>query len=464
MDTPIRTKQQLYDMIRATSREEFIMNEMIRLGFWNEEEGKPSVSKQMIQEEGKLRRELDELLKKKRLYNDQERLLKEMRQKRMAEAKAKREETKKRREAERVAKAEAWAKAKKTDIVYLGKGVSAGLNEKESNPERLAMYGLPHFENVEALAKVMKITIGELRFLTFTRKTSKISHYVQFEVPKKSGGVRTISAPMFRLKNAQYWILNNILYKVNIHDLAHGFIPERSIMTNAAPHVGQELVINMDLKDFFPTISYKRVKGMFQSLGYSQQMATIFGLLCTEPEMDKVALNGETFFVAKGERFLPQGAPTSPMVTNIICQKMDKRLEGLSNRFGFKYTRYADDLTFSTTGETKENVGKILWSVGEIVKEEGFHLHPKKTKVMRNGSKKEVTGIVVNKKMNTDRKTIRKFRALLHQIETTGIQGKKWGNGNIRNTIQGYANYIHQVNPEKGKAYMERVAEILKNH
>ena len=463
MDTPIRTRQQLYDMIRETSKEEFIMNEMVRLGFWKEETGKPSVPKQLIEDEGKLNRELNELLKKKKLFSDQEKILKDMRKKRMEEAKAKREETKKKREVERVARAEAWAKQKETDIVYLGEGVSAGMNDKATDEEKLKANGLEAYEDVKALADAIGITVGQLRFLAFTRKTSKISHYVRFDLPKKTGGVRTISAPMPFLKNAQYWIMFNILYKVTTHHLAHGFVPTRSIKTNAEPHIGQDVVINMDLKNFFPTLNYKRVKGMFKSLGYSQQMATIFGLLCTEPEMDKVTLDKETYFVAKGERFLPQGAPTSPMITNIICQKLDKRLSGLAEKFGFTYTRYADDLTFSASGEATESVRKILWSVGEIVKDEGFVLHPKKTKVMRNGSKKEVTGIVVNEKMNTDRKTLRKFRALLHQIETTGIKGKTWGNGDIRNTIRGYANFVNQVNPAKGKAYLERVEAILKN-
>lgn len=463
MDTPIRTKQELYDLIKATSKEEFILEEMTRLGFWKETEGQPSAPKKLIKEESELRKELNELLKQQKLYADQERLLKEMRKKRMEEAKAKRIATKEKRAAERQARAEAWAAQKEVDIVYLGEAVSGGLNDKENDAAKLAANNLPVFEDIAALAAAMELTVGKLRFLTFSRKISQTTHYVRFDVPKKTGGVRTISAPMPQLKAAQYWVLNNILYKITAHDLAHGFLPERSIKTNAEPHVKQAVVINMDLKNFFPTLTYKRIKGMFKSLGYSQQIATVLGLLCTEPEMDKMELDGEKFYVAKGERFLPQGAPTSPMITNIICQKMDKRLAGLAEKMGFVYTRYADDLTFSASGEAVKKVDKILWSVGEIVKAEGFELHPDKTKVMRNGSKKEVTGIVVNEKMNTDRKTLRKFRALLHQIETTGWVGKKWGKGNIKHTIKGYANYLHQINPERGKAYVERVERLLKN-
>ncbi len=460
-DTPIRTRQQLYDQIRQTSREEFILSEMIRLGFWAEDEEKPSVAKELIEKEGKLRRELNDLLSTQRKMRNKEAMLKEMRDKRMADAKKRREETKERREKERQERAAAWAEKKTKDISYLGEGVSAGLIKTENDKEKLHINNLPLFEDMPALAEAMGLTIGKLRFLTYTRKTSKTNHYKRFFLPKKSGGQRMISAPMPYLKAAQYWILENILYKLEINEHAHGFVPERSIKSNAEKHIGKDVVINLDLKDFFPSVSYKRVKGMFKSLGYSEQIATIFGLLCTEPEVDEVEMDRQKYYVSKGSRFLPQGAPTSPAITNIICYKMDRRFEGVANKLGFTYTRYADDLTFSASGNSVEKVSRILWQVKEIVEDEGFKLHPKKIRVMRNGRRKEVTGIVVNEKMNVDRKTLRKFRALLYQIEKNGIEGKKWGDGHLLNTIQGYAQHVYDINPEKGKPYLEKVKALL---
>lgn len=458
-----RTRQELYDRIRETSKEEFILEEMVRLGFWAKNEGKPAIAEKLIERSGELGRELNKLISKQNKYKNRDFLLKELRKKRMADAKARRVETKERREKQRIEKAEAWAKKKEHDIIYLGKEVSGGLNNKENDAEKLASFGLPLFDGVDELAKAMKISLGQLRFLAFSRKTSKTTHYKRFNVAKKTGGFRTISAPMPRLKAAQYWILEHVLYKVTSHEAAHGFVPEKSIVSNAKAHVGQEVVINLDLKDFFPSIAYKRVKGMFRALGYSEQIATIFGLLCTEPQVDEVEIDGETYYVAKSERVLPQGAPTSPAVTNIMCYRMDKRFAGAAKALDFNYTRYADDLTFSASGKALGDVGRVLWQSNEIIKDEGFTLHPDKVKVMRKGRRQEVTGIVVNEKISLNRKTLKKFRAVLHKIEMNGIDGVTWGNGHILNTIQGYANYIGMVDAEKGKPYIERVNAILAN-
>jgi RNA-directed DNA polymerase len=453
------TRQQIYDRIRETSKEEYILAEMKRLGFWKAADGIPKLSETLITQKGELRRELNTLVEKQRKYQDKERLLQEMRKKRMKEALERREETKKRRQAEREARAARWEAIKASEIIYLGEGVSAGLAHKETNKEQLAQNQLPYFESVEELAKAMDISMGELRFLSFSRKTSKVNHYKQFYLPKKSGGKRLISAPMPRLKNLQYWILNNILYKKEVHEAAQGFVPERSIITNAQKHTGKAVVINMDMKDFFPSISYKRVKGLFKALGYSEQISTILALVCTEAEVDPVILDGERYFVAKGERKLPQGAPTSPAITNLICHRLDRRFEGMAKKMGWTYSRYADDISLSS--DSTADINRILWQAKLIIEDEGFELHPSKLKVMRKGSQQEVTGLVVNERPNVSRKTLKNFRSVLHKIEQNGIKGLSWGNGFILLTIQGYANYIKMVNPEKGEKFVQQVANIL---
>ncbi|MBW8686931.1 reverse transcriptase family protein [Chitinophaga rhizophila] len=445
------TRQQLYDRIRASSKEEFILEEMTRLGFWTKNTAMPSPSEMLIRREGELRRELNKLMEEKHRYRHREQMLNEIRKQRMEAAKAKRAATKLRNEEKRKEKAAKWAIEKEKNIVYLGEEVSAGLNKVLSDEAKLRAAGLPIYHDGAALAEAMGITLGKLRFLSFDRKVATVTHYKRFYIPKKSGGRRLISAPMPQLKAAQYWILENILYKVKHSDAAHGFVPGKSIVTNAANHVGQDIVINIDLRDFFPTVAYNRVKGMFCNLGYSEQVSTILGLLCTEPEMEPVNLDGKDYHVATSARHLPQGAPCSPAITNIICYKLDRRFEGLARRFNYTYTRYADDMTFSAKEAAANDAGKLIWGVKQVVKEEGFVVHPDKLKVMRKGDKREVTGVVVNEKLSIDRETLRKFRALLHQISVSGIEGKQWGKGNIVSSIEGYINYVQMVKPEAGQ-------------
>lgn len=464
-----RTREELYERIRATSRDEFILEEMIRLGFWPSGGDVPGGAAGEIRRIGELERELAAVRTELRRLMDEERMRREIRKRRMLEAKQRREETKTRREEERVARAEAWKQEKTRDIVYLGEGVSGGLGKKETEPARLEAQKLPVLGTAEELAKAMDISVGELRFLAFSRKVSKTTHYKRFYIPKKTGGERMISAPMPRLKLAQYWVLENILAKVPVHESAHGFLTGKSIVSNAGPHVGKDVVINIDLKDFFPTLTYRRVKGMFKGLGYSEQVATILGLICTEPEIDEVVMDDETYYVAKGPRFLPQGAPSSPMITNIICRRLDKRLVKLAESFGFAYTRYADDITFSGDREKTPEIGKLLGKTGNIVRHEGFTVHRDKTRVLHRGRQQEVTGIVVNNKLSVDRKTLRRLRAVLFQLEKDGIKDKTWktkgdGSADIIRAVEGYAHFVAMVDEAKGAALLEKINAIKTKH
>ncbi|MDA3615773.1 reverse transcriptase family protein [Polluticaenibacter yanchengensis] len=461
-------RQQIYDKIRETSKDEYVLQEMKRLGFWKKNENQPELSEQLIKQEGELQRTLNELLAEKNKYADKEQLLREIRQQRMKASKEKREQTRAKKEQLRIEKAAQWQISKEKDILFLGEDVSGGLNNTENNAAQLSQFNLPGFNDVASLAAAIGITISDLKFLSYYRKVSTTSHYKRFSLPKKSGGYRTISAPMPRLKSLQHWILNNILIKIPTHHAANGFVANRSIMTNANNHIGKKTVVNVDLKNFFPTVNYKRVKGVFSTLGYSEQIATILALLCTEPERDEMELDGKTYHVANGERFLPQGAPTSPAITNIICYKLDVRLEGVARQLEFSYTRYADDLSFSTneTGsEDKNLVQQLLWRVEKVVKEEGFTVHPDKVKVMGQGTRQEVTGIVVNKKPGINRQTLHRFRALIHQINQSGIEGKVWkGNNHIVSEMVGYANFIIQVKPEQGTKLKTALLQAFKKH
>jgi RNA-directed DNA polymerase len=457
-----RTRQELYERIRQTSREEFILEQMIRLGFWPDKGEIPHDPADEIRRKGEIIRELAALRAENRKLHNEEVLIKEMRRKRMEESRRKRKETKERHERERQERAERWRVSKEHEILFLGERVSGGLNESTNNVERLHSYNLPLLNTVEEIAHALGISVNKLRFLSFDRKTSTVSHYIRFKIPKKTGGERIISAPKPELKTAQEWILHNILEKLELHDASHGFRINRSIVSNATPHVGAEAIINIDLKDFFPSISYKRVKGIFRSFGYSEMVATIFGLLCTEPQVEEVELDGRTYFVGYTDRTLPQGAPTSPAITNIICRRLDRRLAKMSEEYGFIYTRYADDLTFSASGDKLKNICNILRQTESITKHEGFTVNTSKTRVLRRSRQQEVTGIVVNRRPNISKDTLKRFRATLYQIEKDGPQGKRWGHGaDVIASIQGFANYVYMVNPEKGAEFKAQVKSIV---
>ncbi|WP_278533585.1 reverse transcriptase family protein [Delftia acidovorans] len=482
MSQPQPTRAEIYERIKASSKQEVILDEMQRLGFWPKGEGQPQLAAAHIQREGELQRELAELRQQIAVRQNPERALRQMRKERMQKALAQREETKRRQAQERHDKALAWHAKRATHVGYLGPGVSAALQgpqageappaagqRRQADPQRLARHGLPELADAAQLADAMGITVAELRFLGFHREVARTHHYHSFTLPKKTGGERLISAPMPRLKRAQYWVLDNILAKVPAHDAAHGFLAGRSIVSNAAPHAGHDVVINLDVKDFFPSIAFGRIKGVFRHLGYGEAMATLLALLCSENRAQAWQVDGEKLFVGgkARERVLPQGAPTSPMLTNLLCRRLDRRLLGLARQLGFVYTRYADDLTFSASGEAaRDNVGRLLGRVRWILRDEGFTPHPDKERVMRKGRRQEVTGLVVNAdKPGVSRETRRRLRAALHRA-TQANAGKPahWqGQAAQPSQLLGLAQFVYQVDPVQGGPLLGQARQLTRS-
>lgn len=477
MSQPQPTRAEIYERIKASSKQEVILEEMQRLGFWPKGEGQPQLAAAHIQREGELQRELAELRQQIAVRQNPERALRQMRKERMQKALAQREETKRRQAQERHDKALAWHARRSTHVGYLGPGVSAALQDaardgterRQADPQRLARHGLPQLADAAQLAQAMGITVAELRFLGFHREVARTHHYHSFTLPKKTGGERLISAPMPRLKRAQYWVLDNILAKVPAHGAAHGFLAGRSIVSNAAPHAGHDVVINLDVKDFFPSIAFGRIKGVFRHLGYGEAMATLLALLCSENRAQAWQVDGEKLFVGgkARERVLPQGAPTSPMLTNLLCRRLDRRLLGLARQLGFVYTRYADDLTFSASGEAaRDNVGRLLGRVRWILRDEGFTPHPDKERVMRKGRRQEVTGLVVNAdKPGVSRQTRRRLRAALHRA-TQASAGKPahWqGQAAQPSQLLGLAQFVYQVDPVQGGPLLGQARQLTRS-
>lgn len=457
------TRQQIYDRIKASSKDSYILQEMKNLGFWDAEQ--PSVSEDLIKKEAELNKELTELQSIDRRFNNQKALLADMRKDRMKKAKEKRELTKQAHKQKALEKAAHWKLLQEKQIIYLGKEVSAGLSNTESEVDVLKQYGLPVFNDVLELANAMQITLADMRYLLYHRRVSKKSHYQTFTIPKKSGGVRTISAPKKKLKNLQHWVLNNILNVIPVGNEAHGFISGKSICSNAQSHIGKDIVVNIDLKNFFPTITYKRVKGLFCKLGYSEQLATIFALICTEIPCDKVEMDGVEYFVQKSERVLPQGSPASPAISNLIAFRLDKKIKGLASKLDFTYTRYADDLTFSASADNEKQIARLLFFLEKIITSEGLNINPEKTTIMRKGRQQRVTGVVVNEKLNIPRDDMRRFRALLHNILQNGWKDQKWrGTDNLYLSVKGYISFVKMVNAERGLQFEEQLGAIVNKY
>jgi len=374
------------------------------------------------------------------------------------EAERKRRKEQKRAEAvERKRRhAEDVARRKQTDIVFLGRGVSGGLSDRRANVEKLQRLQLPVLASPADLAAALNIPIPRLRWLAFHSESATVSHYVRFQIPKKGGGTRELSAPHQNLAAAQQWILMHILEKIPTHDAAHGFVPGRGTMSNAVPHIGRAAVVNLDLKDFFPSITFPRVKGIFQELGYSPAVATILGLLSTECPRREVEYTGRRLFVATGPRGLPQGACTSPALSNLLARRLDARLGGLAKKLGFTYTRYADDLTFSCDGSAAAKTGYLLARVRHIVDQESLVVNEKKTRVQRPGRRQTVTGIVVNKRPNVPRRVRKRLRAILHHAQKEGLAAQnREQRDNFEHWLGGMIAYVQMVNPDKGKRLRE---------
>src|SRR3954468_15286748 len=298
----------------------------------------------------------------------------------------------------------AWAAHKAAHITHLGEGVfwADGRGpDKWDLPDaeaRASENELPPLDSAKQLAEALGMTVAELRWMTYHRDVATTVHYQRFTIPKRDGSERAIWAPMPKLKEAQHWVLRNIVEKLLVHGSVHGFLPGRSTLTNAAAHPDPKLVVKVDIKDFFPTVTLPRVKGVFRKAGYREEVATLLALLCTESPREVVEHEGQTLYVALGPRCLPQGAPTSPALTNTLGLRLDRRLGGLARKLGWRYTRYADDLTFSLPADHQgpPNLGKLMGVVRRIVEEEGFGVNLEKTRVARKGGRQTVTGLVVN--------------------------------------------------------------------
>jgi retron-type reverse transcriptase len=260
---------------------------------------------------------------------------------------------------------------------------------------------------------------------------------------------------------AQRWVFERIVSKLAAEPAAHGFLSGRSILSNAEPHAGRALVVNLDLEGFFPSIGFPRVRKVFERLGYSPAVATILALLCTECPRRSVVLEGTTYHVATGPRGLPQGARTSPGLSNQVARRLDRRLSGLAARLELTYTRYADDLTFSGDEGLEGRVGYLLARVRHIARDEGFAVNEAKTRVQRRNAAQIVTGLVVNDRPGVRREEVRRLRAILHRARTEGLDRQNRQNlPDFRAWLRGKIAFVRMARPDVGDRLLAELESI----
>lgn len=465
------------ERIKLLGKQAFEIAEMERLGFWPPDEATRTRTQAAREALARVQSEIEPLRKRERelektlsQLSDLETLIKEARAIRIERSRAQRRERKEERAKALVEKREADAKWRAESLPHLGPEVSDGLKYEGGEDDRLRERGLPILRTAAEVAAALEISTGELAWLCYDRVADGVDHYRRWSVPKKSGGKRPICAPKPKLKKAQNWLRESILDKIEVNEAAMAFRPAKHIGHNAQAHAhlpgGPAVVLRLDMENFFPSIGVGMVKRAFEKQGYNEGVSTLFALLCTQRERIALKLDDKVHYVGVSERTVPQGAPTSPALTNVLCRRLDARMSGMARHFGFTYTRYADDLVFSSPNK-EANVLAMQSGAAKIIVESGFKLNEEKTAVMRRHKRQSVTGLVVNAPSRPastcseseaplsegeriSRRDLRNFRALLHNIQAQGREAvsAKMGQDALA-YARGYLSFVHMVSPEQ---------------
>lgn len=305
--------------------------------------------------------------------------------------------------------------------------------------ERLLTNGLPVIFDIVHLSKLIGTSVEFINKLVF----SPYLFYKEVHIPKKSGGTRILNIPSLELKYIQRWILDNILSKIGVSEYAIGFCKDCSIIDNAKFHLNKQCVINIDIQDFFPSISFDRVFKVFAYYGYTKEVSFFLAKLCTYEDK------------------LPQGSPASPMLSNIVNLKLDKRLSALAKTYEASYSRYADDITFSGNSGIK-NIIKLAISV---LNEEGYEINQRKTRIAYGHQRQEVTGIIVNgEKLSVNKKYKRKLNQEIYYCLKFGVKHHMEQTNNTKafykEHLYGKAYFVYMVEPEIGKIMLKKLDGI----
>ena len=316
-------------------------------------------------------------------------------------------------------------------------------------------------------------------------KASGRKRYRTFSIKKKSGKLRTINAPCAGLKVFQTCLNYTLQTFYQPNDNACGFVPGRSIADGAKKHVGKDYVLNIDLKDFFDSIEHHRVMAIFTLPPFNlkddrenpNSLPYVLANLCCHPkEVTRFDKDGNPFVCVRN--VTPQGAPTSPIITNLICRQLDRRLLGLAKRFRLSYSRYADDITFSSNKKSVFKAGSaFMVELKRIVEEDQkFRINEEKTRVQSRGYRQEVTGLVVNSKVNVTKRYVKQIRMWLYLWEHYGYvkatacfhrdysisKGHAKHGTNLENVLEGKLNYMKMIVGADSAAYMKLAERFVK--
>jgi RNA-directed DNA polymerase len=350
------------------------------------------------------------------------------------------------------------------------------LSDRRAGSERVRFdWPVARVDSVPELAQALELSDGQLAWLSDVKglertvAAERLRNYRYAAVPRRSGVPRVIEAPKLRLKEVQRWVLREVLDRLPVHDAAQGFARGRSVVDHARRHSGQPAVLRLDLADFFASVSAGRVFGLFRTAGYDPAVAHVLTGLTTNVVPQHVwtvihaAAAGApvpaTFRLGRrlAAPHLPQGAPTSPALANLVAFRLDRRLSGLAAKQGLRYTRYADDLTFSGP-RLAGRASALATFVGEIVREEGFALNPDKSVLRTRAARQSVCGIVVNAAPNVTRAEYDRLKAILHNAARHGPVSQ--GLAGRRAELQGRIAWVASLNPTRGEKLKRRFAEI----
>ena len=330
---------------------------------------------------------------------------------------------------------------------------------------------LPDLPTTGDIAKWLKLELPQLEWFAdiggrnFRADDERLRHYVYKWVAKRSGGFRLLEIPKSRLRALQRRLLHELLEYVPPHESAHGFRARHSCVTSAGQHVGQQVVLRLDLQDFFVSVSALRIAALFRTLGYPEGPARVLTGLCTSQVPSRVL---DAMDPAKYEfeqprpdwltrkRYqsphLPQGAPTSPALANLCAFNLDLRLQAAAESLGARYSRYADDLVFSGGRQFERASRRFISLVGAIALEEGFSINFHKTRVMSRGACQKVNGIVVNEKLNVKRGERDQLKAILHNCMRHGPTSQnRSGLVDFRAHLMGRLAYVKMITPLHGQ-------------
>lgn len=342
---------------------------------------------------------------------------------------------------------------------------------------RFRDWSLPTITTTGRLAELLSVERADLDWFADVcsweqvRRTESARNYRYVWLTRPGRRARLIESPKPRLKELQRRVLHEILDRVPLHDAAHAFRQGRSVATCLQPHVGQSIVWQVDLQHFFPSLRRPRVAALFRTLGYPEHIALLLAALCTNavprPVIDSArellgADRYEEYRLVLGTPHLPQGAPTSPALANLIAFRLDCRLAGLARDAGATYTRYADDLIFSGDKAFARSLPRFRILALAIVLNEGFQIRERKVRTLPAGQRQQVAGLVLNERLNIPRTEYDALRALLHNCVRSGPYSQnRDGHADFRAHLLGRISYVRSVNAVRGEKLLRLFERII---